>query len=322
MKMSGIGINVDDRTVDGRLSVLESYLRYVQDIAYDVGEVSIPGLDVVINGRLNPDRLKAVQQILTRFHLRYSVHAPGRANLAFGANRDLDFQVLEASLRFCNAIGARILVYHSGLQALDMARTGTAALPDADELARGREREIDGLRRLTPIASDLGVIIAVENLDPHLWEYGVLIRGGKRAEDLSAYHSRLLVPRIVEILQAVDHPNVGMTLDLAHLYLATQVLRVDYLDAIRQAAPWVRHIHVNDNFGRLDTGRDWEGERLPYGEGDLHLPPGWGAIPLREAFALLPNFAGDVVLELKTRYWEHFSEALVNLRSLLSTESP
>ena len=70
-----------------------------------------------------------------------------------------------------------------------------------------------------------------------------------------------------------------MTLDIAHLHIAAHDLGFDYLAAVAAAAPWVKHLHANDNFGRLDQGFDNEVDRWAYGEADIHLPPGWGSIP-------------------------------------------
>ena len=109
-----------------------------------------------------------------------------------------------------------------------------------------------------------------------------------------------------------------MTLDLAHLHLATHAVGDNYLSAVEQASPWVRHLHINDNFGKLDVGFDNEKDRLPYGEADLHLPPGWGAIPFAEAFAKLENYKGEIILEIKDRYWDHFGDALNNTRQILA----
>ena len=230
---------------------------------------------------------------------------------------DMEYRVLEACVRFCGAIGAGVLVYHSGLQALDAARTGMASLPSDAELARGAAREVAALRKLAPIAADLGVTIGMENGDPHLWEYLVLMQQGKASTDLGKYHARMRTAAIVEQARAVNHPNVRITLDLGHLHLAAAALGDDYLDAIATAAPWVCHLHINDNFGKLDMGVDYEGYRLPYGEADLHLPPGWGAIPFSEAFARLDEFVGDIVLEIKSRYREHLDEALTNTQGFL-----
>jgi sugar phosphate isomerase/epimerase len=318
MKVNYIGINVPGNHIDGRRDRLEGYLAYIQEIGYAQAELPAHGLNVIINGELVPKRVKAVKQALSRFDLRRSVHAPNRTNLAFGPDLDMEYKVLEGCVRFCHEVGANILVYHSGLQALDAARAGRAPLPDADALARGAEQEVAALRHLAPLAADLGVVIAVENGDPHLWEYAVLKAHGKSPEELSTYHARLCVAPIVAQLQAINHPSVGMTLDLAHLHIAAHTIGFDYLEAVTEAVPWVRHLHINDNFGRLDVGFDAEGDRLPNGEADLHLPPGWGKIPFVDAFDRLEAYNGDLILELKTRYQDHFAEALDNARQLLS----
>ncbi len=317
MRIHRLGIDIPDTQVDGSRRVLVEALEQAQSLGFTLAELSIPSLNVIMNGELVSQRVDAIQQAIAPFDLRYSVHAPGRTNLAFRPNPDLEYRVLEACVGFCGAIGAEVLVYHSGLQALDAARTGLAPLPSDDELAQGAEREAAALRRLAPIAADLGVTIGMENGDPHLWEYRVLKEQGKAPDDLAKYHARMRTAAIVEQIEAVNHPNIRLTLDLGHLHLATQALGEDYLQAISLAAPWVCHLHINDNFGKLDMGVDYEGYRLPYGEADLHLPPGWGAIPFAEAFARLREFEGDIVLEIKSRYRENLDEALANTRRIL-----
>ena len=317
MKVHGLGVDIPDTQVDGRRQVLIDTLAEAQSAGYTLAELSLPSLNVIMNGELIPQRVEAIRETLAPFDLRYSVHAPGRTNLAFGPDTDMEYRVLEASVRFCGEIGAKVLVYHSGLQALDAARSGMAPLPSEDELARGVEREAAALRKLAPIAGDSGVVIGMENGDPHLWEYRVLKEQGKAREGLAKYHGRMRTAAVVEQVDAVNHPNIGITLDLGHLHLATQALGEDYLAAIATAAPWVCHLHINDNFGKLDAGVDYEGYRLPYGEADLHLPPGWGALPFAEAFERLNDYEGDIVLEIKARYREHLDEALANTRRIL-----
>ena len=224
MKIHGLGVDAPDTQIDGRRQALVDCLTHVQGLGYSLAELSIPSLSVVINGELVPQRVEAIQRALAPFDLRYSVHAPGRTNLAFGSDPDLEYRVLESCVRFAHAVGARMVVYHSGLQALDAARTGLVALPSDDELARGAEREVAALQKLAPIAADLGVTIGMENGDPHLWEYAVLKQGGKSPDQLAKYHARLRTSAIVAQAEAVNHPNVGITLDLAHLHLATHAL--------------------------------------------------------------------------------------------------
>lgn len=321
MKINGIGKDVGDHYIAGRLSRLEEVLTYYQQLGYTVAELPIEGLNVVVNGYLLAQRVKVVQEILSRYAFRYTVHAPNRTNLAYGYNHELEKAVLRSSIEFCHQINAKRLVYHSGLQALDAARSGMVLLPDDDELQRGIEREIKALSEIAPMAADANVIIGMENGDPHLWEYRLLMQHDKSPDDLPKYHARLRISSIVQQIEAINHPNIAMTLDLAHLYLATHTLDDNYLDSIKRAAKWVKHLHLNDNFGKLDVGFDNESARLLYGEADLHLPPGWGTIPFVEAFKCLKDYEGDMILEIKQPYWDHFGEALENIRQFLAQVS-
>lgn len=318
MQINGIGKDVSDGYIDGRLERLDQCLQYYTELGYTVAEVPITGLSVIINGVLLQPRVMRVKEILSKYDFRYTVHAPNRTNLAYGYNHELEKAVLKSSVAFCQVIGAKRLVYHSGLQALDAARTGTVLLPSDDELKRGAQQEVRGLQELSPFAADADVIIGLENGDPHLWEYAVLKQNEKQPNELPKYHARLRIQPIIEQLEAINHPNIAMTLDLAHLHLATHAVGDDYLKAVEQASSWVRHLHINDNFGKLDVGFDNEKDRLPYGEADLHLPPGWGAIPFADAFAKLKGYEGDIILEIKDRYWDHFGDALNNTRHIFS----
>lgn len=317
MKIHGLGKDVSGSYIDGHLDRLEQFLATIETVGFDLAELPIAGLNVVVNGRLLPQRVARIKGILARHNLRYSVHAPNRTNLAYGADHALERAVLHACVKFCNEIGATRLVYHSGLQALDAARTGMVPLPDDDQLAYGADQEIRALQELAPVAADANVIIGMENGDTHLWEYAVLQRNQKMPNEMAKYHPRLRIQPMIGQLQAINHPNIGMTLDMAHLHIGAHALSDDYLEAVSLAAPWVQHLHINDNFGKLDVGFDAEISRLPYGEADLHLPPGWGSIPFREAFARLNGYEGDIILEIKQQYWDHFGDALANTRDLL-----
>ena len=157
----------------------------------------------------------------------------------------------------------------------------------------------------------------MENRDPHLWEVATLARQGLGVEALSAYHAGLLIPEVNAQLDRIAHPNVGMTLDLGHAHIAARTCGFDFLDAVSQAAPHVSHIHMHDNAGKLDGFSSSQGERQPLGQGDLHMPPGWGEIPLQEAFERLPDYAGVVILEIRPRYYDHLGEALTSARRIL-----
>ena len=116
--------------------------------------------------------------------------------------------------------------------------------------------------------------IAVENYYPEL----PIVRGV--VYDYSVWPSQL-----AEHISAVDHPAVGLCLDVGHAALAASAFRFDYFEECANVAPLVSHIHLHDNLMRTNvTGEPPVSEHPVYGLRDLHLPPGRGTIPLRELF--------------------------------------
>jgi sugar phosphate isomerase/epimerase len=325
MHIAGIGINGNTDDPRGRLSPLEDHLDYVVSCGFDVAELMITCFDVIIGGRLRQQRVDQVQAITERFDLAYTVHAPLRLNLAFpqswpGYSTELSQEkdVFVACLDFCAAIGASVLVYHSGLIALHQTAFGLSPLPDDAVLEQARAQEVTSLQELLPLAAERGVLVAMENRDPHLWEVATLMRNGLSPDQLLTYHAGMSIPALVRQVQAVNHPNFGLTLDFGHLFLTANYCRFDYLEAIREAAPYVRHLHSSDNFGRLGGVFSELRKRIPYGDGDVHIPPGWGEIPHREALAQLPDYDGFYILELNARCQPYFPEALETVRQLIN----
>jgi sugar phosphate isomerase/epimerase len=256
--------------------------------------------------------------VTKRSGLRFSVHGLGRLNLAFDPRHDLCRKIMRAQLQLCEAMGATRLVYHSGLQALEKVKSGVRTkLLTAQELEEGAQREVAALKDLAPIAADAGIVICMENLDPHLWEHNLIRSFGLPRSEIDRHLARLRIGPILRQLEAINHPSVRMTLDVAHLHLASQDRGFSYLDAVSEAAPWVRHLHVSDNFGRLDAGYSDERDRWAFGEADMHMPPGWGSIPYPEVFARLPDYRDDLILEILAEFDDHLVEARANMHSII-----
>ena len=118
------------------------------------------------------------------------------------------------------------------------------------------------------------MIIAVENYYPEQ----PILRGA--VYDYSVWPSQL-----AEQISAVDHPAVGLCLDMGHAALAASLFGFDFFEECGAVAPLVRHIHLHDNLMRTNvTGEPPVSEDPIYGLGDLHLPPGRGVIALDEMF--------------------------------------
>jgi sugar phosphate isomerase/epimerase len=318
MHIRAIGLAVGVAAGRDRFKRLEEALAHVYALGYELVELGVGSLGIIFDGEVRPQPLADLVAVTRNFPLRYTVHGLNRLNLAYDARHALCHRIMAAQIRVAGAVGASCLVYHSGLQALDAVHYGVRhTLFSDEELAEGAQREVAALRELAPLAQEAGLVIGVENGDSHLWEHTVIAQFGLPRAELAKHHARLMIPPIVRQLEAVDHAAVGMTLDIAHLHIAAHDLGFDYLGAVTEAAPWVRHLHANDNFGRLDWGFDSEPDRWPYGEADIHLPPGWGSIPYREVFARLPHYQGDLILEIKGGFADYLGESLATMQELV-----
>ncbi len=318
MQIGQIGIAGGVGAGPRKMQQLATNLRFFQEEGFRLVEISVTNLGLILHGEVRQREVGEFVAVLRDFDLQYTLHAPNRLNLAYDQRADLCQQIMRGLIEICRAAAIDHMVYHSGLQALDEVRYGVRrTLLSDEELRAGAEREVAAFRTLAPLAADAGVIIGMENGDPHLWEHNLMAHFGLPRPALLQHHARLQPGPIVAQLAAIDHPNIGMTLDLAHLYIAANDLGFDYLAAIAEAAPWVRHVHLNDNFGLLDRGFDSEAERWAFGEADLHLPPGWGAIPYAAAFRQLPTYSRDIILEIKAGFLEYAAEGRQTIARIL-----
>lgn len=318
MQITAIGIAATRPGAPPTLAGLEQALGELRDLGYTLVEVDATGSGTIVDGAVRPRQLADLAAVLRGSGLRFTAHGISRLNLAYDPRHELCRRIMACQIEVCRAIGATRLVYHSGLQALDLARHGVRrTLLSDEELAEGARREVAAFRELAPLAADAGVVIGMENGDSHQWEHALIAAHGLPREALLKHHARLRIEPIVAQLEAIDHPAVGLTLDIAHLHIAAHDMGFDYLASVAAAAPWTRHLHVNDNFGRLDQGFDSERDRWAYGEADVHMPPGWGSIPYPEVFARLGTYRGDLILEIKPGFWDSFGEALHTTRALV-----
>jgi sugar phosphate isomerase/epimerase len=122
---------------------------------------------------------------------------------------------------------------------------------------------------------------------------------------------------LAQQVAAIGSPSGGLTLDVGHAYLAIAFCQTDVLSSVASAVPYVRHVNRHDNYGRLDWTSEEQSFRLPNGEGDLHLPPGWGTIPPETTAKLLTDYAGWLTLEIRPCYRAHYAQALIDTQALV-----
>lgn len=265
MVFRSVGINLPHLHLDGVSRLIED-LEALKSTGPDFVEIWPHHLGVILGGNLDPIRLRLVQDLLLEADLIYTVHAPLEVNLMDLTAHDLQRDILNASLQFANRIDAKVVVCHAGQRVVGR----DARLNFKNQLAAERY----ALREAGDLAEELGVTIAVENYYPEL----SILHG--MVYDYSVWPSEL-----AEQIAAVEHPAVGICLDVGHAALAAETFGFDYIEECRGVAPLVRHLHLHDNLGKTNiTGVPPVSEHSVYGLGDLHLPPGRGTVPLRDTF--------------------------------------
>lgn len=277
----------------GSTARLDELLRAVADAGYSHAEVDPRAWDVWLAGEVNAVELARWSQVLDRHRdkLSYTLHGPLDANLFEHTDRRVHVSLMRAAAEVAGAVGAEVVVIHPGW------RPRGSVQPLADLLAA--EREV--LATLGEQATTWGGRVAVET-----WYSAAGVD----------YSYAVWPEQLAAQIEAVAHPAVGVCLDFSHLFLAAKWFGFDFLDGVRTLAPLSAHLHVQDTFGLADD-RD-----VPaLGLGDLHLPPGWGRIPLADAFAV-GDFALAPVLMvelLADRFLPHLESALATARSLATT---
>lgn len=272
MSIKGVGINAHSPRINGDIELLERDMSYFKKIGFDYVEIPVHGVDGVINGKLNLENVKRVKEALIRYNLKATAHAPDPLNLRKD-NFDLQKKVFQSSIEFASELEAKVLVYHGG---------NFERRKQEDELRNiASEKEIRALKTLSEFADKRGVQICLEN-------------GASSIKEL------------VTVVKKINRENVGITYDFGHafLYYSCHGGEKEFLTSIKEALPYLRHIHIHDNFGRANiTPQDAPYiNRLPFGEGDLHMPPGMGTIPYEKIFPLIREYKGIAMAEIDPRY--------------------
>jgi sugar phosphate isomerase/epimerase len=289
----GTGISAHKRAHD--LSDFGAELDMIEALGVESIELPTFDMDIVIGSKIRRPQLEALKRAIAGRKVNFSVHGPLAINFMDESWRlPRHFEVLEASLDVTAEVGAEHYVIHSGLI--------RALQGDGVEAALGRQRE--WLAKAGDVARQRGIILCVETLF-----------GEFNGTTLATSPARLAAE-----LAAIGHPNVMATLDFSHSYIKLDYdgRRADFVAEVAQLAPYARHLHIHDSFGRQDD--IWmftEGERLAYGHGDLHLPVGWGSIPWDAVLAEC-SFPEGVLfnIELNLRHWHAAKECVDATRSM------
>ena len=238
----------------------------------------------IIQGRLNPYIMRELKKILSDYDFKYTVHRTDIYNLRDIQNIMLNEDMYEVSLEYAKEIGAHVFVDH---------------FSEKSKCEAVEAQYEKSLYKMAGIAKSMGITIGLENIEIDYFK------------------------NTLDCIKRIDHPNLKMTLDFGHAYLTAKYFGEDFFGNIREAKPYLCHIHVHDNTGNFDESRlSWTQKslknRLPLGKGDLHLPIGWGEIPYKGVFEILgDDFEGIYMMEnvvgIHERFMPEIIENLLNL---------
>jgi sugar phosphate isomerase/epimerase len=289
----GPGISAHKRNPD--LSDFAAELDMIQ--ALGVASIELPtyDMDIVIGAKIRRPQLDALKYACAGRDVRYTVHGPLNINFMDRPERlARHMAVLKASVEVAAEVGAVNYVIHNGLYPWM-----SASLVE-DAYARQREH----LHAAGDFAREHGVTLCVENI---FSDFDGSVFAGTPT-------------RLAQELRRIAHPAVMATLDFSHAYLQVANNGGDFLAEVAALAPLAAHLHLHDSFGRVDDIWAYtEGERLAFGNGDLHMPVGWGDLPWADVMARCTFPQGTVFnIELKSRYWYAAQECVDATRSLMA----
>ncbi|MBZ4669328.1 MAG: Xylose isomerase protein barrel [Defluviitaleaceae bacterium] len=311
MKVKGFGINADSGRIDGNLGIFKSDLKFFSEVGYDYVEIPVHGLDLIINGKLNTSQLKKVKNILNYFNLKFTVHAPDRLNLMSEIRGEKHREALKSTIQFAGEIGSETVVYHSSKAYFNEDALNGYYYPKYGRKSKEEifdmlvEQEIIFMQEVADYARELGVTITVENN----WVDNVEVE----------YTYGIYSETLVEYVKRINKENVGIIYDFGHGYIASKKFNFNFLDSVKCVEPYLKHVHVHDNFGFTDR-RERNIDRIPFGYGDLHMPVGWGEIPYNETFKIIDNYSGVFTMELQPRFFEYFREALETVKRMVKIQ--
>jgi sugar phosphate isomerase/epimerase len=288
----GTGISAHKRAND--LSDLAEELDMIDQLGVETVELPTYDMDIVVGGKIRQDQLARLKKACAKRDVSFTVHGPLSINFMDEPFRlQRHFDVLKASLDVAAEVSQTNYVIHAGIVPTQQAAGIEAAY----------ERQREWLIRGGDYAESVGLTLCVETL----------FTDNGNTQTASP-------KRLAQELSSINHPNVMATIDFSHAYLKLDFdgRRADYISEIAALAPFAKHLHLHDSFGRQDD--IWmftEGERLAYGHGDLHLPVGWGDIPWDEIMKTCVFPRGVVFnIELQQRYWYEASACVDRVKSM------
>ena len=108
--IAGFGFCTDGALPD--LPDLDVQLARIEATGASHCELSLYELDLIVGGRVLPERRHRLEQICARRALRYTAHGVLTVNFMDETHLELHKAVCRATLELCDAVGASVLALH------------------------------------------------------------------------------------------------------------------------------------------------------------------------------------------------------------------
>lgn len=308
MKIKGIGVNIMQNQSVSNIGLLAEKLERVVDIGFDAVEIPIQGMDVIVNGRIDRQRLSQFKELLRDYPLDVMTHAPIEMNLFSDESPVTEKTLLFSSLEVSAELGAKVMTYHPGrfVSEDEFCYRNRWRRYSEEDKERLMEEERVVMRELGEAAANTDMVIGMENLRPYL--------------DCPNYSYAEIPAVLARQVDEIDAGSVGITLDLGHLLIASRIYGFDPIEEVKGIANRVVHIHAHDNFGKASYSVEKDQYALvPRGRGNMHMPIGEGEVPFADIMNTLSMYYdGYVINELRGRYemqWDMVYEKCMEILS-------
>jgi sugar phosphate isomerase/epimerase len=265
------------------LSKLRQELDSIRIAGADCCELVIHALDVVVGGRLVSSRVNTVHKLMREYKFIYTLHLPYELNLLCPDAAHLYKKIFQASIAFAKEVGIELIVYHAGITAKkDMIL-----------------REVSLLQDLAAQAGNIKLCM----------ENGPFYQTGE-------YSAGITADTMLDFCKKVNMPNFLLTYDIGHGFLRLEGDAQLLLRDIQKLLLYIGHIHLHDNFGiPLPMAQYDYNHRITCGAADIHLPLGWGSIPIQEILNILTPYNGIINLEIEKRFADQYASSLEIVRA-------
>lgn len=275
------GIGINLNDAKGCPDILSKMLKEFYETGFDYIEISADALDVIYNGKLNRTKMKEINKVLNSFNLKYTVHSPACLDMRDMENLDVQKDLFKATIDFAAAVKSPVVISHFE------RKSAFGSIEKHFE---------EYILKMADYSKNLKILLCVENIEIDI------------------------ISNVINLIRKANHPNLAMTLDIGHAYVASNFFGFDFFKAIELSKPFIRHLHISDNFGRFEPLRleNFQLYRvinhkllLPLGLGDLHLPVGWGKIPYKKVFEIIDNYSGLATLEYRFERYKRFNKQIL-----------